>query len=236
MHSMMRDRDSPGAVAVCTRCGTFPQNPRKGVRAGLCCNKCPDHGPWCTQHSLHTCSLTHIGGKVIVSSRIQSAESQRKRLRKDMQACYATGEQLGDTSAADSPSKTPEKLPSCKTRLTFKQTVRPGGHQGLSHTETPEKKHKIQQKTVRAFLRSSATWAVYRARLSTKAGNAHPEQVSKLKRRPFAAKVKRQGRLSAFSEKARKPATSHQLCVRCFVLLCVAHAIMHLIFIHFRSV
>lgn len=36
---------------LCTRCGKHPQNTRKAVRKGLCCNKCPNHGPWCTMHS-----------------------------------------------------------------------------------------------------------------------------------------------------------------------------------------
>jgi len=33
---------------LCTRCGEFPQSTRKGVQKGLCCNRCPNHGPWCS--------------------------------------------------------------------------------------------------------------------------------------------------------------------------------------------
>jgi hypothetical protein len=43
--------------AMCTRCGKFPQSTHRGVRKGLCCNKCPNHGPWC---SGHTCSVACI--------------------------------------------------------------------------------------------------------------------------------------------------------------------------------
>jgi len=43
-------------VPMCIRCGEHPVNSRKGIRIrGLCCNKCPDHGPWCTMHSAHNC-------------------------------------------------------------------------------------------------------------------------------------------------------------------------------------
>lgn len=28
----------------------YRQSSRKGVGAGLCCNRCPHHGPWCTSH------------------------------------------------------------------------------------------------------------------------------------------------------------------------------------------
>merc|ERR1719235_467628 len=35
---------------LCTKCGLHPANPKKGVTKGLCCNKCPNHGPWCTVH------------------------------------------------------------------------------------------------------------------------------------------------------------------------------------------
>jgi len=37
---------------VCTKCGDFPQSTRTGVCKGMCCNKCPDHGPWCSSHKL----------------------------------------------------------------------------------------------------------------------------------------------------------------------------------------
>lgn len=35
-------------IEMCTKCGEFPQSTRKGVKKGLCCNRCPDHGPWCS--------------------------------------------------------------------------------------------------------------------------------------------------------------------------------------------
>jgi len=38
-------------TAMCTKCNKFPQSTRKGVTQGLCCNRCPNHGPWCSSHS-----------------------------------------------------------------------------------------------------------------------------------------------------------------------------------------
>lgn len=37
---------------LCTRCGLFPASKRAAVQAGLCCNHCPAHGPWCTRRDL----------------------------------------------------------------------------------------------------------------------------------------------------------------------------------------
>merc|ERR1719498_2107899 len=37
-------------MALCTICGEHPQSTRKTVTKGRCCNKCPNHGPWCTMH------------------------------------------------------------------------------------------------------------------------------------------------------------------------------------------
>ncbi|CAE8634789.1 unnamed protein product [Polarella glacialis] len=37
---------------LCTACGQFQQSSRKGITRGLCCNKCPNHGPWCSQFQL----------------------------------------------------------------------------------------------------------------------------------------------------------------------------------------
>jgi len=37
--------------SLCTRCGIYAVNHRKSLRQrSLCCNKCPNHGPWCTMH------------------------------------------------------------------------------------------------------------------------------------------------------------------------------------------
>merc|ERR1719506_1450008 len=52
-------------VSLCTICGEYPQSKRKGVKPGQCCNKCPDHGPWCTKHEL-------------VSPESQKKEKQKK--------------------------------------------------------------------------------------------------------------------------------------------------------------
>jgi len=38
------------AVKMCTKCNKFPQSMRKGVQKGMCCNRCPSHGPWCSSH------------------------------------------------------------------------------------------------------------------------------------------------------------------------------------------
>jgi len=36
---------------LCTSCGLHPISSRKAVaRRALCCNRCPDHGTWCTSH------------------------------------------------------------------------------------------------------------------------------------------------------------------------------------------
>jgi hypothetical protein len=55
-------------VSLCTICGEYPQSKRKGVKPGQCCNKCPDHGPWCTKHEL-------------VSPESQKNEKQKKEKR-----------------------------------------------------------------------------------------------------------------------------------------------------------
>jgi len=37
--------------ALCIKCGIHPTNQRKALhQKGLCCNNCPNHGPWCTMH------------------------------------------------------------------------------------------------------------------------------------------------------------------------------------------
>jgi len=37
-----------GESEMCKKCGDFPPSTRKNVQKGLCCNRCPNHGPWCT--------------------------------------------------------------------------------------------------------------------------------------------------------------------------------------------
>jgi len=36
---------------LCTKCGMHPISSLKAVVRALCCNRCPDHGPWCTSHA-----------------------------------------------------------------------------------------------------------------------------------------------------------------------------------------
>lgn len=41
---------------LCRRCGIYAVSKRKALQQkGLCCNKCPNHGPWCTMHERRTC-------------------------------------------------------------------------------------------------------------------------------------------------------------------------------------
>jgi hypothetical protein len=56
-----------GASCLCVRCGAFPQNPRKAVKAGLCCNRCPHHGPWCTKHAVKEVLPSHDGRRATVA-------------------------------------------------------------------------------------------------------------------------------------------------------------------------
>mmetsp|Transcript_19197 Transcript_19197/g.43070 ORF Transcript_19197/g.43070 Transcript_19197/m.43070 type:complete len:223 (-) Transcript_19197:145-813(-) len=35
-------------MALCVLCGVREQSKHKGVKFGQCCNKCPNHGPWCS--------------------------------------------------------------------------------------------------------------------------------------------------------------------------------------------
>lgn len=57
----MSDVDGPArscetGEALCKRCGLYPLNKRKAIRSkGLCCNNCPDHGPWCSQYAEKQC-------------------------------------------------------------------------------------------------------------------------------------------------------------------------------------
>jgi len=46
---------SSADAALCTRCGVHPVNTeRTALKAkGLCCNKCPNHGLWCSRHMVH---------------------------------------------------------------------------------------------------------------------------------------------------------------------------------------
>mmetsp|Transcript_6692 Transcript_6692/g.10819 ORF Transcript_6692/g.10819 Transcript_6692/m.10819 type:complete len:816 (+) Transcript_6692:83-2530(+) len=42
---------SSQSANLCKRCGVHPINKRKALKAlDLCCNNCPNHGPWCTSH------------------------------------------------------------------------------------------------------------------------------------------------------------------------------------------
>jgi len=52
-----RAEEEPVAEAMCGRCGEHAVSKRKALQQkGLCCNKCPNHGPWCTMHDDPACS------------------------------------------------------------------------------------------------------------------------------------------------------------------------------------
>lgn len=64
-------------VTLCIRCGDHPVNQRKAVhQRGLCCNRCPDHGPWCTMHEAQQC--TNVANKKATTTVQQPAQSKRR--------------------------------------------------------------------------------------------------------------------------------------------------------------
>merc|ERR1719487_491695 len=69
---------------MCTRCGALPCSTRKGVAKGLCCNKCPNHGPWCSANLNTNYGLTIpgagkcSGGKC---SGLKKCEATRKAVK-----------------------------------------------------------------------------------------------------------------------------------------------------------
>jgi len=45
------------AESMCGRCGVHAVSKRKALqKKSLCCNNCPNHGPWCTMHDAPICS------------------------------------------------------------------------------------------------------------------------------------------------------------------------------------
>ena len=75
---------------LCSRCGKFLVNHRKSVRRGLCCNKCPNHGPWCTSNANLTASSLLDGCEdlppAVPSSYRRGTQSDRMLIAKDLLA------------------------------------------------------------------------------------------------------------------------------------------------------
>ena len=75
---------------LCSRCGKFLVNHRKSVRRGLCCNKCPNHGPWCTSNANLAASSLLDGCEdlppAVPSSYRRGTQSDRMLIAKDLLA------------------------------------------------------------------------------------------------------------------------------------------------------
>merc|ERR1711966_107295 len=56
---------------LCRRGGIYGVSKRKALQQkGLCCNKCPNHGPWCTMHEQSAC-------RKVVTSRVPDTEAMK---------------------------------------------------------------------------------------------------------------------------------------------------------------
>ena len=86
----VKDGSSCWNSLLCSRCGKFLVNHRKSVRRGLCCNKCPNHGPWCTSNANLTASSLLDGCEnlppAVPSSYRRGTQSDRMPIAKDLLA------------------------------------------------------------------------------------------------------------------------------------------------------
>ena len=86
----VKDGSSCWNSLLCSRCGKFLENHRKSVRRGLCCNKCPNHGPWCTSNANLTASSLLDGCEdlppAVPSYYRRGIQSDRMLIAKDLLA------------------------------------------------------------------------------------------------------------------------------------------------------
>ena len=89
-NSIPKDTTSCWNSLLCSRCGKFLVNHRKSVRRGLCCNKCPNHGPWCTSNANLAASSLLDGCEdlppAVPSSYRRGTQSDRMLIAKDLLA------------------------------------------------------------------------------------------------------------------------------------------------------
>ena len=89
-NSIPKDTTSCWNSLLCSRCGKFLVNHRKSVRRGLCCNKCPNHGPWCTSNANLAASSLIDGCEdlppAVPSSYRRGTQSDRMLIAKDLLA------------------------------------------------------------------------------------------------------------------------------------------------------
>ena len=89
-NSIPKDTTSCWNSLLCSRCGKFLVNHRKSVRRGLCCNKCPNHGPWCTSNANLAASSLLDGCEdlppAVPSSYRRGTQSNRMLIAKDLLA------------------------------------------------------------------------------------------------------------------------------------------------------
>mmetsp|Transcript_20885 Transcript_20885/g.38101 ORF Transcript_20885/g.38101 Transcript_20885/m.38101 type:complete len:269 (-) Transcript_20885:185-991(-) len=65
-------------VVLCVNCKIRPQSKRKGVKKGWCCNKCPDHGPWCSGEGV-PCPTSAGSAVAAASSTAGGAKTSSKK-------------------------------------------------------------------------------------------------------------------------------------------------------------
>ena len=86
--TLVRDGSLCWSSLLCSRCGKFLVNHRKSVRRGLCCNKCPNHGPWCTSNANLAASSLLDGCEnlppAVPSSYRRGTQSERMLIAKDL--------------------------------------------------------------------------------------------------------------------------------------------------------
>ena len=86
--TLVRDGSLCWSSLLCSRCGKFLVNHRKSVRRGLCCNKCPNHGPWCTSNANLAASSLLDGCEnlppAVPSSYRRGTQSDRMLIAKDL--------------------------------------------------------------------------------------------------------------------------------------------------------
>lgn len=97
-----RAKEAMPEVPMCIRCGQHPINSRKAVRVrSLCCNKCPDHGPWCTMYSAHKC--TPQCGASGPSKKVQAMPSKEEAAQPAEPSSGASEKPIEAASASQKP-------------------------------------------------------------------------------------------------------------------------------------
>lgn len=180
-------------VRLCTKCGIYPQSARLRVAAGLCCNRCPNHGPWCTQHeSWWTQHILQLKDRPVKSDS-QSQDALASKID-------ATSDKGRKKSRGSSKSRTKvevetRKRLSKKTKIDDK-TMRMSKETkiGSSPLKTPLRKRKqaSSPKTVKPNLRRSRGRKYLTRRKATKSDRGSPKGVNERQRTGQRASHSRQ--------------------------------------------